>query len=411
MLLFLAITALAGESVGDIPAGWRAPPTIATPQVDDADIVGARAVARMPVKSLSQRINRLIAARELDHGGLLALSDRDAMLVSQLIGDGIHTVNLLASLPPADLESVVVGGERLIDRSEWTPYQAGEILALASAWQIPADSITALRIYRRSPDFIGIYLIRTEGWIGGDVGWQSSGSTRATRWRVDYYFGGAPWPRSPYTEWESIRTEHILLRHPPDSTRQESPTTYAQAYESAYTHICDVLGIQPPQRPVIVWLYDDDRHAKLLHPSQLNFARPDDWEVHMRRSASPGHEIAHVLLQHAWGRRGNEVMSEGLATWLDGTGRDRREALRRQLRGRPRISLAELVDAFGSLDSRVSYATAACLVVWLHKHHGLAGLRAAYQAEDLRASLEQITGLAWGSIESSWSDWLGDDPK
>lgn len=409
MLLLLATIAHAGETTGGVPAGWRAPPTIATPWVDEADIVDALVVARMPVKTLGQRIDRLLAARKLDDGGLLALSHRDAMLVSQLIGDGIHVTNLLASMPALDLEAVIQGGERLIARAEWTSIQAYEISALAAAWEIAPDSITALRIYRSSPDFVGIYLILDEGWIGGDVGWRSSGSTRATRWRVDYYFGGAPWPRAPYTEWKSVDTEHLALRYPPDSKRQEPPESYAQAYESAYTQICGVLGIQPPGRRVTIWLYDDDRHAKLLHPSKLNFARPDDWEVHMRRSASPGHEIAHVLLQHAWGRRGNEVMSEGLATWLDGTGRDRRDALRRHLRGRPRITLAELVEEFPALDERISYATAATLVAWLHELQGIEGLKAAYQSRDLRASLEQVTEMEWSSIELAWSAWVWSD--
>jgi hypothetical protein len=338
---------------------------------------------------------------------LRALSKADPFLAVQLIGEAGHAATLLASLDASALGRVLSGGEVLLSPEQWSPEQAHAVGALVEAWHLAPSSVTALRIYRRSPDFVGVYLIRGESWIGTDLGWNHGLNRDAVRWQLAYYFGEASWQRVPFAQWETIQTEHVSLRYPPDSMwGDQPPAWYLGRFEDALLRICGVLGIDPPSRRVTVWLYDDDQHALLLRQRRLNFANPPAWEAHLRRTGSPGHEIAHVLLEYAWGERANEVMSEGLATWLDGAGGNDVRRLRRRY-GSPRPPLlSSIARDFETLPETRGYPAAAMMVAWLHARHGLDALRTAYLAKDVQQAVMDVTGLPWDGVQASWEEWF-----
>ncbi len=123
------------------------------------------------------------------------------------------------------------------------------------------------------------------------------------------------------------------------------------------------------------------------------------------------HELAHIVLRPLIGARTLYVISEGVPTWLGGTGGlDFVESVRRLrpfLIERPTADLDSLLSGRG-IDATLTYAASAELVAMAHEVGGADAVRRLFRAgpslRELRYELESQLGQPWTSISKTWRD-------
>jgi hypothetical protein len=121
------------------------------------------------------------------------------------------------------------------------------------------------------------------------------------------------------------------------------------------------------------------------------------------------HELAHLVLRPLFnGSTTTLLASEGLATWLGGTGgsdfRGAVRALASYLVQNPAITLDSIIDSSSSPQS-VRYTTGAVFCEMLARHGGAQSIKAFHSAggsAQVRATLVRVLGRPWPVIASEW---------
>ena len=122
------------------------------------------------------------------------------------------------------------------------------------------------------------------------------------------------------------------------------------------------------------------------------------------------HELVHLVVRPLLrGSTMTILATEGLATWLGGTGAQSFPATIRQfesyLKAHPEVTLNTIVGP-SSPPQEQSYPAGAVLCAMLFEHGGTAALKGFLQAGpgygDLRAALERLLGRPWVQIVADW---------
>jgi hypothetical protein len=122
------------------------------------------------------------------------------------------------------------------------------------------------------------------------------------------------------------------------------------------------------------------------------------------------HELAHLVLLPLFnGSTTTLVASEGLATWLGGTGgtdfRGSVRALAEYLTENPTVTLDSIIDA-GSSPQSIRYTAGAVLCEMLARRRGARSIVAFHKAgpglAQVRAELVRVLGRNWPGIVSDW---------
>lgn len=282
--------------------------------------------------------------------------------------EGGQFANLHARLEFLDAAGQRLGAPRFANRSpgsfDWSPFRVEAVA--------PAGT-SAVRV--------GLFLSMT-----------------GTAWFDDLTldrFPGAP----PYAGWIAHAGEHVELRCHPEHPFASGLAAYAERLDAAYERIRDALDVAFDE-PITAYLYRDDERAQAMLGRTLNFAEPRLRAVHMRPSATLGHELCHVLAT-AWGDAGSALLGEGLAVWLDGRGAEHHHERARALLAEGDLPTPlELATRFGG-DAN-AYAAAGSFVGWLWAEHGRDAVRALYLSRtlpetaraELDSDLDQL-GRAW----------------
>lgn len=399
LAILLGVAALAGP----VPYGWNPVVRVPTPEISARDEADAARVDALPHRTLEQRVEKLLATRDLSDGALLALYDREAWTVAEVVSPyGRAAADYLALLSE-DERAAVLAGVRLVRlRDAWSQAEAAWVEAhpiLRETSRVPE----AVHVFAAGRNAVGVYLGHARGpWAGNQVAMRRIYTplfARQARRLVEERYGLRP-ARVTYEQWQAVETAHLVVRHAPETTRDTRAV--ADTYEGALQRICEELAIEPPGERITVWSYESRRHQRSLWHHGANQALPDVLEVHMKADATPGHEIAHVLTRRAWGPPSAVVLDEGLAVHVNQSW----DAVPWARRLPHRVRLDPLIDGFRQLGEARAYLQGAALVAWILEVHGLDALKTAWQAEEPRAGIATATGLAWEEVEPAWRDWL-----
>lgn len=170
-------------------------------------------------------------------------------------------------------------------------------------------------------------------------------------------------------DWPSFRTEHFQFRFS-DRLGDLDRAAFARRRDQAYEVISAWFG-GGPDRPIRMVVWADQDEATSFGMPALGFSKPEYYLVETLANQTVGHEMTHVISYHALHpvvRTG--LINEGVAVYLDQTGRDRVAMAREALAGArsaaggtlPPISLRALWDDWSLLDAGVSYPVAGAWV-------------------------------------------------
>lgn len=292
LAFLLGVAALAGP----VPYGWNPVVRVPTPEISAQDEADAARVDALPHRTLEQRVEKLLATRDLSDGALLARYDREAWTIAEVVSPyGRAAADHLALLSE-DERAAVLAGVRLVRlRDAWSEAEAAWVEAhpiLRETSRVPE----AVHVFAAGRTAVGVYLGDARGpWAGNQVAMRRIYIplfARQARRLVEERYGLRP-ARVTYVQWEAVETAHLVVRHAPETTRDMRAV--ADTYEGALQRICEELAIEPPGERITVWSYESRRDQRSLWHHGANQALPDALEVHMKADATPGHEIAHVL--------------------------------------------------------------------------------------------------------------------
>ncbi|RKZ19819.1 hypothetical protein DRQ50_01335 [bacterium] len=170
-----------------------------------------------------------------------------------------------------------------------------------------------------------------------------------------------------FDSWQRFRTEHFSFLFSDRLTNLDRPD-FARRREEAYDIISTWFG-GGPDEPILFVVWADQTEADEAGMPTLGFARPELNLVHCRVQQTVGHEMTHIISNHALNPAvRNGLVNEGTAVRFDQTDRDRMETARKALAeaaGIPAVSLAALWEDWSLLPTDVSYPVAGAWIARL----------------------------------------------
>ncbi len=128
---------------------------------------------------------------------------------------------------------------------------------------------------------------------------------------------------TPRKEWNKYRLENIEVYYPDNSVIYDNLENWTRQRVKAFNYITNYLGIKWDDKPIRFYVFNSQEHGK-EYSLTLGFAMSKKGEIFTLYNASKGHELTHCILAKL--NEGNHIDSdlidEGLATFLDMSGRD-----------------------------------------------------------------------------------------
>ncbi|MBU0495809.1 MAG: hypothetical protein KKA73_24855 [Chloroflexi bacterium] len=216
----------------------------------------------------------------------------------------------------------------------------------------------------------------------------------------------------PYDQWSVLLTEldYLSFHSPADSTPARDIQRIAAAYDEAYADNAAYLGVRL-DRLVDVYLYPTRDMRYHMTARDAGFAMIPEYEVHSLwaddEQQTPGHEVVHVLTGNGWGEAGEALLGEGIAVWLDHSGRDHHQEAADLLVSDQLYPVRDLLgDGWFQRDGAITYPEAGSLVGFMLESFGVSKFKRIYLASDFEAELQTAVGWTLPELEAAWHDYL-----
>lgn len=225
-----------------------------------------------------------------------------------------------------------------------------------------------------SLNFLGKAHYQLGHFAAADSAFRASRNMQATenstesseRWMRDLGFD------EMYSEWTRADTDRFTLFV---SSRVEASTDrLVERYGSAWNDLASFFGGTPDQQ-VRLFVWASRQEAK-QHGLNVGFANPEYAVIHKEVSQTSGHELAHVFEDRVLSPSHQAgLISEGIAVYLDQTGRDRLETARQALgETGKQVSMRDWwrkdPDAWAQIPGRIRYPVAGAFVAYLAERGG-----------------------------------------
>lgn len=189
-----------------------------------------------------------------------------------------------------------------------------------------------------------------------------------------------------------FETDHLIFYANPSSQASNKIDYIKSGFEKAYAQITKKLSINPKGK-ITLFLYDTSEQGKKLTLRELGFAQGFEKRCHLefgpKREQTFGHEITHVI-SYEWGIPSSALFGEGLAVYLDQTGRNEYEWCKDNKD--KLLHTKELAYSFFKHSSEITYPQSAAFVRFIDETYGTEILKKLYQSRNLEKSWKELTG-------------------
>lgn len=216
-----------------------------------------------------------------------------------------------------------------------------------------------------------------------------------------------------YLDWDRIRrqwpiyvSKHFRIHFPEDSPLKKNINDFAIERDKAYERIVDILQIDF-EDTIDLYVYNSRKQGDRLKLA-LNFASPEEKQVHCAIRGSYDHEITHVIAYYIGDYRTQYgPIVEGLSEYLGKPDVDSDAIAASHLKNQSIIPLGILFDKWDKQNSLLSYPQAASLVKFLIDEYGVEKFKALWTSkEKIDILLKQIYGLSLSDLERMWLERL-----
>lgn len=210
--------------------------------------------------------------------------------------------------------------------------------------------------------------------------------------------------------WLTYTTNSLTFFYAPDSVlaKDDARNKLALKFAVAYDNIGSSLQLTN-EPPVKIFVYDNGESANKLLGRRADFARTSLGIVHSSMNAYPGHEICHVIADTAINGGKfppNIMLSEGLAMWVDESGRDKFARAKGILEQGKLQSSSD--GAKARQCSEVDYHSACAYVGYLLTTYGADKFKQLYRADkaEYDGQFQRIYGKSLAEMETEWRAFL-----
>jgi len=200
-----------------------------------------------------------------------------------------------------------------------------------------------------------------------------------------------------YQKWMKSKTPHFTFYAPSGSNPAKAFSEIGSTHEEAYRIITGKTGIAV-SRPISFFLYPDETVLAAMTRRDSGFAIAEEFEIHsLWKSRSDhqtaGHELTHIITGQGWGKPCNALIGEGIAVYLDLSGRDLYAEARELMKKHGAPDIRTLAgDKWSSLRSDVAYRVSGAFCRYIAETYGFDSLKRLYRSADFSAELEKVTG-------------------
>lgn len=128
---------------------------------------------------------------------------------------------------------------------------------------------------------------------------------------------------SELEKWNKYTIENLEVYYPDNSKIYDTVEELVKVRMEAFNYIAEYLDVEWKYKPVKIYVFDSNAHGE-QYGLTLGFAIPEHGKIFTKHFQTPGHEIAHCISYRINdnGKIKTALISEGLATYLNMTGRD-----------------------------------------------------------------------------------------
>lgn len=186
--------------------------------------------------------------------------------------------------------------------------------------------------------------------------------------------------------------------HVSPAISEEGAVSAAEGICAQTASISRWIGFEARQADVFVYS-EGEREGLGLPP--WDFALPRFSQVHQGEHSTRGHEVAHVLLQQAWGQQGSAWAGEGIATLLNGDF----DPVGRACQQLPDEFDFDVLAADFAFDDE-SYYAAAVVAAFVSQQFGGGGVQAYYQSRRPRETIATLAGVDAAHVGERVDQWF-----
>lgn len=174
---------------------------------------------------------------------------------------------------------------------------------------------------------------------------------------------------SELDNWNKYSIEHLEIYYPDNSKIYDNIEEWAKIRVEAFDYIVDYLDIEWTYEQIKIFVFDSNKHGE-KYGIRLGFAISEYGEIYTKYNQSPGHELAHCISYRIndQGKMNSDLINEGLATYLNMTGRDYHRLASKELKDN-NYNIKILGDDFRK--NKEAYTLGASFVQYLIDAYGL----------------------------------------
>lgn len=208
-----------------------------------------------------------------------------------------------------------------------------------------------------------------------------------------------------YDDWKSFTSEHFAFRYSP-LLQDFDGVAYARRREEAYEIISAWFG-GGPEKKINFFVWSSNEESAEAGMPALGFSRPELYLVHATADQTVGHEMTHVISDHALKpEMVTGLINEGTAVYHDLTGRDQLERARQALAAAEapdvEVAVAALWEDWSLLPNEISYPLAGAWVKQLLEQGGKEKFLAFFPDQRLAHARE-----VYGPDLQTWMEEFG----
>lgn len=207
-------------------------------------------------------------------------------------------------------------------------------------------------------------------------------------------------------EWPVYVSKYFRIHFPEDSPIRANIDDFANERDRAYEKIVEVLQIDFKDT-IDLYVYNSRKQGDRLRIA-LNFASPEERQVHCALRGSFDHEITHVVAYYIGDYRTQYgPLVEGLSEYLGKPNVNFNAIAAGHLRNGNLIPLWTLFDNWSEQNGILSYPQSGSLVKFLIEEYSLEKFKSLWTSKKkIDVSLSQIYGLSLATIERQWVERL-----
>lgn len=372
--------------------------------VSAADRQAAAAAIKLPGGGWRASVATMLEYSSLSDPALRLVAEARPGLAWQAIRpDSRMWLDLLRRQSPREIAAFIEDRETLV--IPWTGLPEAVRSHVVRYARIATPPSDAAEVRLAAPTLLDpwpVTFIRPQVWdndellLSGMIGFNERLSDR---WLKDE---ASLWLRAPeqYACWTSLRRGPLAVHYSRFLVESELKDVIEEVELTLAENLL-WLGHTTPIQPIDLYLYaarDSDHFSHVAQ--QTGYALPEHRQVHQVVNATPGHELAHILAEDAWGAAGTDAASEGLAIYRSGYF-DQMYLDMLQIRS----ALCKR-DVFASFDYRPNdYLLAGGWIAFLDARFGTAVVKEIYSSATPEDVLAEKVGR---DASSQFCAWLGE---